>query len=358
MTQTSLHPFVPSSLCASVPLCLCPFSLCLCAFAPFLCASPSAAEPCKALEDGKFAWKASEPLLSPDAKTADPQVSVKDPTVVFHDGRWHLFCTVRQASGKVDIGYLNFADWKEADRAPRHILNCPSQYYCAPQVFYFRPHQRWYLVYQIADKSHTPPFGPACSTSTDLSDPKSWTRHQWFYPTWPEGQRWLDFWVICDEAKAHLFYTSLNGRMWHAETKLADFPAGWSKPEVAIQADIFEASHTYKLKGMDQYLTIVEAQGNSRRYYKAYLADRLEGPWRGLADRLDKPFAGMANVEQDQPWTTNISHGELLRTGCDETLEVDPARLRFLFQGASDPEYRGNNYGKIPWRLGILEMAE
>jgi len=30
---------------------------------------------------------------------------------------------------------------------------------------------------------------------------------------------------------------------------------------------------------------------------------------------------------------------------------------RFVFQGASDTEYRGNPYGKIPWRLGILEMA-
>jgi hypothetical protein len=27
-----------------------------------------------------------------------------------------------------------------------------------------------------------------------------------------------------------------------------------------------------------------------------------------------------------------------------------------LFQGASDAEYRGNNYGSIPWRLGILEV--
>jgi hypothetical protein len=30
---------------------------------------------------------------------------------------------------------------------------------------------------------------------------------------------------------------------------------------------------------------------------------------------------------------------------------------RFLFQGASDGEYRGNPYGKIPWRLGVLDMA-
>ena len=102
----------------------------------------------------------------------------------------------------------------------------------------------------------------------------------------------------------------------------------------------------------------MEAQSDRRRYYKAYLADRLEGPWRPLADRREQPFAGLANIHQNREWTTNISHGELFRSGVDETMEVDPAGLRMLFQGAGDAEYRGNPYGKIPWRLGILEMAQ
>jgi hypothetical protein len=37
-------------------------------------------------------------------------------------------------------------------------------------------------------------------------------------------------------------------------------------------------------------------------------------------------------------------------------MEADPARMGFLFQGASDAEYRGHGYGAIPWRLGIVEM--
>lgn len=320
-----------------------------------LLADEPSGKPWKAFEDGNFSWKASGPLVGPDTRAADPHVSIKDPTIVRHQGRWHLFCTVRLASGKVDIEYLSFADWKDADRAPRHILNLHNQYYCAPQVFYFRPQRRWYLVYQMADKQHSPPFGPGYSTSTDVGDPRSWSKPAWLFPNPPEGQKWLDFWVICDSSKAHLLFTSLDGRMWHAQTSLSEFPAGWSRPEVAIQGDIFEASHTYRLKGMNQYLTIVEAQGDRRRYYKAYLADRLEGPWRPLADSRQKPFAALGNVEQEEPWTTNISHGELIRAGIDETLEVDPANLRFLFQGASDPEYRNNPYGRIPWRLGMLE---
>jgi hypothetical protein len=313
-----------------------------------------------ALEDGRFAWKASGPLIDvgPGKTAADPHVSIKDPTFVFHEGRWHLFATLRMKSGKVDITYLSFTNWAEAGKAERHLLALHDEYYCAPQVFYFTLHRKWYLVYQLADKTRTPAFGPCFSTTTNLANPKSWTKPQPMITNAPAKPKWLDFWVICDQAKAHLFYTSLDGHLWRRETPKADFPFGWSEPQLALQADIFEASHTYRLDGRDQFLTVIEAQGDRRRYYKAYLADRLEGPWKGLADTPAKPFAARANVQQDTEWTANISHGELLRIGTDEFLELDSARLRFVFQGASDEEYRGTGYGSIPWRLGLLEPVQ
>jgi len=88
------------------------------------------------------------------------------------------------------------------------------------------------------------------------------------------------------------------------------------------------------------------------------VADRLEVQWKGLSETLEKPFAAFSNVRQEKPWTANISHGELVRDGVNEMMEVDPADIRFVFQGASDAEYRGNPYGKIPWRLGILDLAK
>ncbi len=323
-------------------------------FALAALAAGNPAEPSTPLDTGRFAWRASAPLLGPVPGGADPQVSVKDPSLVYHEGRWHLFATRRFKSGKVDLEYCNFRDWSEAAQAPRHSLDLHDRYHGAPQVFFFTPHRRWYLIYQLADEQRRPAFGPYFSTTTNLADPRSWTRPAPLVTHAPENPRWLDFWVICDAAKAHLFYTSLDGRMWRCETRRAEFPGGWSAPELALQADVFEASHTYKLKGRDRYLTVIEAQGDGRRYYKAYLADRLEGPWRGLADTLQQPFAGLANVRLEQPWTANFSHGELVRAGVDEFLEVDPANLRFVFQGASDAEYRGNPYGQIPWRLGML----
>ncbi len=55
------------------------------------------------------------------------------------------------------------------------------------------------------------------------------------------------------------------------------------------------------------------------------------------------------------PWTDAVSHGELVRDGCDETMTVDPARLRFVIQGCTAEDRAGKDYGQFPWRVGIIE---
>jgi hypothetical protein len=229
-------------------------------------------------------------------------------------------------------------------------------------VFYFTPQGKWYLICQAADEAWgEPPYRPAFSTTADISDPDLWAKLQPMFDSKPENLKaWLDFWVIRDDAKAHLFFTSLDGNMWRAETSLAAFPKGWSEPVLALRGDVFEASHTYKLKGRDQYLTLIEAQnGHGWRYYKAYSADHLDGDWQPLAAGKDDAFASMRNVTPTgERWTDVISHGELLRSGHDEKLEVDPTSLRFLFQGVLDADRQGKSYGEIPWKLGLLELAK
>ena len=49
----------------------------------------------------------------------------------------------------------------------------------------------------------------------------------------------------------------------------------------------------------------------------------------------------------------DISHGELIRAGYDQTLTIDPCDLRFLYQGY-DPSVDNSDYNAIPWRLGLL----
>jgi hypothetical protein len=77
-----------------------------------------------------------------------------------------------------------------------------------------------------------------------------------------------------------------------------------------------------------------------------------------LAATREKPFASPVNVKDTAThWTDSFSHGELLRAGYDERLEVNPRDLRFLFQGVTDEKMAGKAYGQIPWQLGILELA-
>jgi len=310
---------------------------------------------------GQFKWSVSRPLVGPRQRAqSQAYYSMKDPSIVRHKGFWHLFCTVRGKPRSHQVEYLRFADWSEIGKAERHFLKPSDGFFCAPQVFYFTPQKKWYMICQASNESWKPKYQAAYSTTTDIADPASWSKLKPLGARPAEGKPGLDFWIICDQKRAYLFFTTLNGRMWREETSLEKFPTGWSKPELAIRGDIFEASHTYKLKGLAKYLTVVEAQGgHGWRYYKAYLADRLDGKWTPLADTKDKCLANMKNVTHPEPrWTDSISHGELIRTGSDQMLEVDPANLQLLFQGVLDKDRRGKPYGAIPWRLGLLKPAE
>jgi hypothetical protein len=320
------------------------------------------------LQTGTFSWTSSEPLLWADPallprSPESPWLAVKDPTVVRFDDRWHLFCSLRKqksGNGRIRIGYVSFDDWESAHQARWSVLDLTLGYHGAPQIFFFEPEQTWYLIYQAEDASRGLAYGPCYSTNRDIADPDSWTRPEPLYQVPPGQKAGLDFWVICDRQHAFLFFTTLNGKMWQAQTALDQFPnRGWSEPRVVLESDIFEASHTYKLTGIDQYLTLIEAQdGRKRRYYKAFVADSLDGAWKPLAASREQPFASTANVKPPRDaWTDSYSHGELIRSGINQRLEVAPARLQFLFQGASADEYqKSGDYGSIPWKLGILEL--
>lgn len=312
--------------------------------------------------DGVFRWSYGPPVVKARAAGGWNWVSVKDPSIVRHGDKWHLFCTVRGPTRSHAIVYLSVGDFRDADKAQWHILPCHPGYFCAPQVFYFTPQKKWYLICQAADEAWgDPAYRPAFSTTADVGDPNSWAKLQPMFDGQPEGVKaWLDFWVICDEVKAHLFFTSLDGKMWRAETSLTEFPKGWSRPQVCLTGDVFEASHTYRLQGQNKYLTLIEAQnGHGWRYYKAYIADRLDGDWRPLAAEKDDAFASMQNVTaRADRWTDVVSHIEILRSGCDERLEADPANLRFVFQGCLDEDRQGKAYGEIPWKLGLMESAQ
>lgn len=305
-------------------------------------------------------WVCSPPLVSPEQREVNASHAQKDPTIVFHDGKWHLFMTVK-LDGRSVMEYCSFATWDEANDSERTLLEVSDRdYFCAPQVFYFEPHKLWYLVYQVGVPGQNKMW-VAYSTTKDISDPHSWTKAKPMLdggPTDPRDKGGLDYWIICNDTSAFLFITTNNRKMWRLETPLDQFPYGWGNYALALQGKIFEASHTYKIQGYDKYLTIIEERG--KRYFKAYIADRLDGEWKPLADTYDHPFAADSNVtfaDGVKPWTDNISHGELIRASNDQRLIIDPQNMQFLFQGMWEKDKANKNYGQFPWRLGLLKPA-
>jgi endo-1,4-beta-xylanase len=312
-----------------------------------------------------IAWTSpSEPLFAPPSDATHDLVAIKDPTVVHFDDRYYVYASSVSSAGAYNMVATTFSDFSDASSATwYHMDQTPgfNTYVAAPELFYFRPQKKWYLVYQSGP--------PMYSTADDPGDFASWTPPAPFYATTPpivaENGGWLDFWVICDEASCHLFFSNNHGRYYRSTTSIDDFPNGFGEPVVVLEdansGRVFEGSNVYRMKGTNQYLALIEAfdqTSNGRRYYRSWIADRLDGEWLPWQASGSYPFAGARNVTFDgTPWTNDISHGEMIRAGHDETLTADLCNVRYLYQGADPTADNGGDYNKIPWHLGLLTQA-
>ena len=313
-----------------------------------------------------FAWSSSPVLLAPISDATHDLVSIKDPSVVFFDGKWHVFVSTVDANGGYSMAYITFPDWDHtADATLTYLDQTPTLrgYHAAPQVFFFAPQNKWYLVYQSGP--------PQFSTNDDVGNPAGWTAPQSFYAAEPatvtqtKGATggWLDFWVICDDSNCYLFFSDDNGHWYRAQTTVAAFPQGFGEPVVVLRDDatptaLYEASNVYKMKDTGKYLALIEgfdAGSNNKRYFRSWTADTLDGAWTPLQDTYAMSFASAANVTftEQPPWTQDISHGEMIRDGYDQHLTVDTCHLQYLYQGL-DPASGGLPYNSLPWRLGLL----
>ncbi|HEU5161157.1 MAG TPA: non-reducing end alpha-L-arabinofuranosidase family hydrolase [Streptosporangiaceae bacterium] len=311
-----------------------------------------------------FGWSSSGVLVSPKPDAAHPIVSIKDPSVVRYRDRWLVYATTANTSGNWSLAYLSFSDWSQAAAAPQYFLDqnpgIGTGYRAAPQVFYFAPQKKWYLVYQTGL--------PSYSTTTDPTRPETWSATKNFQETMPQiiadnigDGFWLDMWVICDKVNCYLFSSDDNGHLYRAQTRVRDFPNGFGKTVIVVSDPnrfrLFEAANVYRIKGSNTYLLLVEAIGtDGRRYFRSWTAEGIDGDWVPLADTEANPFARANNVAfPDGAWSQDISHGEMIRAGIDQTLTIDPCNLRYLYQGM-DPA-AGGEYSQLPWRLGLLTQT-
>lgn len=287
-------------------------------------------------------WTSTGPLISPQRSN---WASIKDPTVVKYNNKYHVFATVFDTA-KDNWGgvYLNFSDWSQAGSATQvNMSTTPAGNTVAPQVFFFEPENKWYMIYQ---------WGAKYSTNTDISNPAGWTTPQ---PLLSNGlSNGIDYWVICDDNYCHLFFSGDDGKLYRSKVPIGNFP-NFSGYEVVMQdtvAKLFEASNVYKVEGTDKYLLLVEAY--APRYFRSWTSTSLDGPWTPLADTKSNPFAGAANVSfPGGKWTDDISHGEMIRSGYDQTLKINACNMQYLYQG-QDPNSGEPDYNRLPYKLGLI----
>ncbi|WP_088286974.1 non-reducing end alpha-L-arabinofuranosidase family hydrolase [Kineosporia sp. A_224] len=297
-------------------------------------------------------WSAGGPVAAAAPDDTHRVRGIKDPTAVFHDGRWHVFATAT-TQDSFGLVYLSFTDWSQAASAKPYYLDrsaIGTGYRAAPQVFYFAPQKLWYLVYQTGNASY--------STNPDIADPAGWSAPRDFYPSVPSVISrnlgfWVDMWVICDATTCSLFSSDNNGRVYRSQTPIGRFPGGMSEPVVALRSSpgqFLDAANVYRLDGPGTYLLVAQqfdTAGRSR--LTSWTATSLAGTWRPVTG---SPFAGTANVNFGSTrWTDWIGQGDVLRRDPDQTLTVDACDLRYVY-AAQDPA--AGEAEPDGWRLALL----
>ncbi len=306
-----------------------------------------------------FSWTSTGPIISAKSDATHDIVAVKDPSTVYYNGQYILYASYANSAGGWGMEYLSFPNWSEASAATPYFLDDNpnfSGYHTAPQVFYFAPQNKWYLIFQSPQ--------PQYSTDSDPAQPQNWTAPTNFFASQPSNvSNWLDFWIICDSANCYLFFCDDGGQFYRSSTPIGNFPNGFSDPVVVYSEsnpdNLFEADNVYTVEGTGQYLADIECIGgpDGHRFFRALTATSLSGAWTplGNTESFSTPFLGMDNVTFEtgvSAWTDDFSSGGAVIDGNDQTDPVNIDNLQFLYQG-DEPNNGASSYALIPWQLGL-----
>lgn len=297
-------------------------------------------------------WFIDKPIFEAGKQGSFDEIAVKDPSILFFENKWHLFYTARDSS-EYTTGYVSAEKLSELQNASRHelgIIRGESRYGCAPQVFFFEPQKKWYLIFQTRDSNYQPAF----STTKSISNPNSWSKAQNLIEK-DSRKKWIDFWIIADQHRVYLFYTEAHFGVMVRSTSTNNFPNGWGKSRLVLE-NIHEAVHVYKVKEKNEFHMIYELNTNGIRSFGLAKANHLEGPWKKETDDYasNNQLILSKNVE---PWTEMISHGELIRSNYNEFMEYEPYNCQWLIQGLLKKELK-KEYTMLPWKLGIIKQMQ
>jgi len=327
-------------------------------------------------------------VLSATNSSPEENIAVKDPSVVRYNGHYHLFYTARSVVSpgegekyRIGCGYRSAATIEGLRDAKRiSVDSLAGRTVIAPQVFYFEPQQLWYLIaHSPAKAGDLSRLEPVYLTNPDIENPYGWSKAKPLLSTENEKFR-IDFWVICDEKTAYLFYAYQTGKLFRLSCSIGDFPEGFnnSKEELALDENhfnepdgwkFFEAAHIYRIKESGTYLALLEGArphplrkkdvDARNRFIFAMTADNLNGKWQ----RPEKPgkafFAEASDLydpDGNKTSYTAVSHPELIRSGYNQMLEINDLHLRMIFQTLNGTEIPDTfQYAALPWQLMLMQ---
>ena len=198
------------------------------------CVNDEVANPCRQwiLVDTIFTSRPDHPL---------DKVAVKDPSIVYYKEQYHLFYTAKSVEGSkysISCAYAHAPALEGLNSARRFNLDSlAGRDVIAPQVFFFEPRKLWYLIAHTSVRDgNLNRLEPIYMTNPDIEDSSGWSEARVLKTGRSNDDFWIDFWVICDDHKAYMFYGDQRGAVLRVECPLNQFPEGFaqSKPEIAL----------------------------------------------------------------------------------------------------------------------------